>query len=84
MKFFEHMMRNAAPILFWISVVLFVGGLLSTFVLMGGSGSYGSDPDIRTGLIINAVYQACSAALFPFIGAAIIWSIQRRGKDGAP
>jgi hypothetical protein len=82
MKFFEFMMRNAAPVLFWTSVFLFVGGLVSTLLLLGGVEPSSGGSIVDPGIAVSAIYQAISFASLPFIGAAIVWSLQPGRKDG--
>ena len=83
MSFFEYMMRNAAPVLFWTSVLVFIGGL-ATFLLLerGLSSPYDDGPLIDASALVGALYQALSAAAWPFTGAGLVWTLQRRRAEG--
>ena len=81
MTFFERTMRNAAAILFWAAILLFVGGIATHLLVDGGlepQGSSGSIIDPRS--FVYAIYLGLGAAVWPFLGAALIWTLQRDGK----
>ena len=79
MSFFERMMRNAAPILFWSAVLIFIGGLATSLLV---------DRQIVSGSIINpdsflrGIVTGLNAAVWPFTGAGLIWTLQKRGGGG--
>lgn len=82
MSFYERMMRDASLVLFWMAVLLFVGGFamsvlqdLPEFSPYGGNGL-----SVRS--VVTAIYSALSAAVWPFMGAGIIWTLQRRRGEG--
>ena len=81
MSFFERVMRNAAPILFWTSALLLISGLATTLLLEQGLNPYGSGSMIEPRSLISAIYQGLAGAALPFIGAAIVWNIQDGRKD---
>ena len=83
MSFFETMMRLAAPVLFWIAILLFVFGFATPLAVevpqfgdLGGSA-------ISIATVISALYQGLSSAVWPFMGAAIVWNLQRRVGGGS-
>ncbi|HYD23283.1 MAG TPA: hypothetical protein VEB68_00690 [Croceibacterium sp.] len=79
MSFFEYMMRRAAPVLFWTAVLLFIGGVATTLLLeLNAVTSYGGDSGISARSFMFAVYQALSGAVWPFLGAGLIWTLQQR------
>ena len=82
MSFFEYMMRNAAPVLFWTSIILFLGAGAATLLLERGITPYGSDSIVSASSFVAAVVQGLSAAAWPFMGAGIIWTLQRK-REGA-
>jgi len=81
MSFFERTMRNAAPILFWTSALLLIGGLATTLLLEQGFNPYGSGSVIEPRSLLSAIYQGLASAALPFIGAAIVWNLQDGRKD---
>lgn len=83
MKFFDYMMRHAAPVLFWTSVLIFLGGLATSLLVERGITPYGSDSIISAEALVRAIYVALSNAALPFMGAAIIWTIQRKRDGGS-
>ena len=64
---YSNLMRNAAKILFWIAVVLFVGTLVVGVVVTNRVG--------EPAAFLAGIAGAFSAAVTPFIGAAILWRI---------
>ena len=81
MKIFEYMMRNAAQVLFWTSILLFFGGLAMFLLLDRAVSSYDSDPIIDPRSLVTAIVQGLSAAVWPFMGAGLIWTLQCK-RDG--
>ena len=78
MSVFEYMMRRAAPVLFWTSVLIFIGGV-ATYLLadrqMVGESILSADS------FVKGIYTGLSGAAFPFLGAALIWTLQNRRGD---
>jgi hypothetical protein len=82
MSFFEYMMRNAAPALFWAAVLLFIGSVATTLLIERGITPYGSESIVNASSFVVAVVQGLSAAVWPFTGAGIIWTLQRKRGEG--
>jgi len=82
MSFFEYMMRNAAPVLFWTAVLLFIGSGAMTLLLDRGVNPYGSDSVVNASSFVTAIVQGLGAAVWPFMGAGIIWTLQRKRGEG--
>ena len=83
MSFHERCMRNASAILFWIAVVIFVVGLASTLLAGGGAVDLNNDRPVELLFVLSAVFQALSAAVWPFTGAALIWWLRNRPAGAA-
>lgn len=81
MKFFDFMMRHAAPVLFWTSILVFLGGIATALLLEQGFNSYQSDSVIDARAFVSAIYQALATASLPFLGAALVWTLQSRAED---
>ena len=78
MSFFEYMMRRAAPVLFWASVLLFVGAVAVSLLLQRDSSPYSGDSAIDPRVFVSAIVQGLSAAVWPFTGAGLIWTLGKR------
>jgi hypothetical protein len=83
-KVFEGAMRNAAPILFWSALILFVLTVfaMSAISLFPNDNNYAS-PASHALNIFNALVQGLNNAVWPFTGAALVWVLQRRAEEGA-
>ena len=81
MSFFEYMMRHAAPVLFWTAVLLLIGAAATSLLLDQSASPYSGDGGITARSVVIAVHQALASAVLPFLGAAIIWTLQRRPED---
>jgi hypothetical protein len=82
-KVFDFSMRNAAPILFWSSLILFV----LTFLAMSATSLFPNENDqtdraTLASLIFTALVQGLNNAVWPFTGAALVWVLQRRAMGG--
>ena len=83
-SFFAGSMRNAAPILFWSALILFVLTVASYSALsIVPSPTDQSDPTVRAHIIFNGLVQGLNNAVWPFTGAAIVWVLQKRAEGGA-
>lgn len=76
---FDRSMQNAAPILFWSAILLF----LFTFVTYSGTSLIPSeidqtDSETRVYLIFGGLVQGLNNAVWPFTGAAIVWALSQR------
>ncbi len=75
MNFFEYMMHRAAPVLFWTSVLIFIGGVATSLLAdrqMVGESILNADSFVR------GIFTGLSGATLPFLGAALIWTLQNR------
>jgi hypothetical protein len=81
---FRSSMRNAVPILFWSSLILFV----LTFLAMSVTSLFTND-NVQTSretlayFILNALAQSLNNAVWPFTGAALVWTLQRSAEGDA-
>jgi hypothetical protein len=83
-KVFEGSMRNAAPILFWSALILFVLTFLAVSAIsLFPNENNQTDPAIHLSNIFNALVQGLNNAVWPFTGAALVWVLQRRAEGGA-
>jgi hypothetical protein len=83
MSLFEYMMRRAAPVLFWTAVLLFIGATATYLLLERGVSPYDSDPIVNPRSLVTAIVQGLSSAVWPFMGAGIIWTLQRKHEGAA-
>ena len=83
MSFFERMMRNAAPVLFWTAVLLFIGGFAMSVLQVLPEFSPYSGSGLSAQSFVMAIFSALSSAVWPFMGAGIIWTLQRKRDGGA-
>lgn len=77
-------MRNAAPALFCVAILLFI----LSFAAYGAAYLIPADHDstgsaTRVYFIIDGVLLALNNAVVPFVGAAIVWTLQNRAIGGA-
>jgi hypothetical protein len=82
MSFFEYTMRRAAPILFWTAILLFIGTIAVMLLLERGLNPYGSESIVNASALVSAIVQGLGAAVWPFMGAGIIWTLQRKREEG--
>ena len=75
MSFFEYMMRRSAPVLFWTAVLLFIGGVANSLL---ADRQMVSESILDADSFVRGIYTGLSAASFPFLGAALIWTLQNR------
>jgi len=81
-SFFEYMMRRAAPVLFWTSVLLLVGTVAASLLLQREASPYSGDSALDARALLNAIVQGLSAAVWPFMGAGLIWTLgKHNGGD---
>ena len=81
---FSYSMRNAAPILFWSALIVFVltiGAVVATYFFPAEIDQ--TDRATRMLLILNGFVQGVNNAVWPFIGAAIVSVLQKRNEGGA-
>ena len=81
MSFYTICMRNSSLILFWMAVVLFLLGLVSPFFAYEQLQAMGNDQPIEVNVVVTAVVQALSIAVWPFFGAGLIWSLQSKRAE---
>ena len=79
MSFFEYMMHRAAPVLFWMAILLFFGGLASSLLL---ERDVVHESILDADSFIRGIVTGLSAASWPFAGAGIIWTLQRLRGEG--
>jgi hypothetical protein len=81
---FRASMRNAAPILFWSALILFVLTFLAASAIsLFPNENNQTDPAIHASNIFNALVQGLNNAVWPFTGAALVSTLQRRAEGGA-
>ncbi|WP_284125599.1 hypothetical protein [Parerythrobacter aestuarii] len=76
-------MSNAVPILLWsaIALVLITAALYSAQYLIRVENDSTSD-GTRYYLFFDGLRMALSEAVWPFVGAAMVWTLQRRKPEG--
>lgn len=88
--FYERCMARASVILFGIAVVcVLVGFLLALLPFFEAAGEmasnlYAEPRGLSFTNLLNAIYLALSAAVWPFFGAAILWRIDRSRNQARP
>jgi hypothetical protein len=75
MSFFEYMMRRAAPVLFWTSVLMFIGGVAISFL---GDRQIVGESILNADSFVRGIFTGLSGAALPFLGAALIWTLQTK------
>jgi ABC-type maltose transport system permease subunit len=81
---FDFSMRNAVPILFWSSLILFVLTFLSMSVTsLFTNGNDQTDRETLAYVIFTALAQGLNNAVWPFTGAALVSVLQQRAEGGA-
>ena len=82
--FFSFAMRNAAQILFWSSLALWVLTIASYSAPAMLPGEFdGTSPGTRAHLIFDGIVQGLNNAAWPFTGAALVWVLKDRAEGGA-
>jgi hypothetical protein len=82
-EFFHASMRNAAPILFCCSLVLFVITIASNLEFIFRDENDFTDQRTRVSFLIGILTLALNNAVLPFAGAAIVWAVNMRAEGGA-
>jgi hypothetical protein len=70
-------------VLFWTAVLLFIGTGAMALLLERGVNPYGSGGIMNASSFVAAIVQGLGAAVWPFTGAAIIWTLQRKRAGAA-
>lgn len=84
MTIVDKAMANSVPILFWTSVIMFFGGAAMVLLpSMTDPSIYSSQPGIGPGTFVTSIVSGLNSATWPFLGAAIVWSILRNKAGGA-
>ena len=79
MSLHELAMRRASEILFWVAVLLFLGGFATPLLLgMSEINTYSPAPGVTPGTLVTAIFQGLNAAVWPFTGAGLIWVLKAR------
>ena len=82
MSSYERMMRNASQILFWVAVLLFIGGVAMPLLMAGNPvTAYGGSSGITLRDLVVAIDQGLNSAVWPFFGAGLIWTLQAQRKS---
>lgn len=76
-------MRNAAPVLFCCSIVLFATTIASYFEFIFRGEFDSTDDRTRVSFLFDILTLALNNAVLPFAGAAIVWAVNRRAEGGA-
>ena len=81
--FYVGAMRNAAPILFWLSLVLFAVTLASYASVFFPGENDSTDAMTRAYMVFGGTAHAVNNAVLPFAGAAIVWAVNQSATGGA-
>ena len=81
--FYVSAMRNAAPVLFWLSLVLFAVTLASYASAFFPGDNDSTSASTRAYMIFSSISHAVSNAVMPFAGAAIVWAVNESATGGA-
>ena len=83
MKLFDRVMDNSAFILFCASLLLFVGGFAFGLWQQRPEMSFEEEPVLRFNEFLLALMQAANNAVWPFVGAGLIWTLKKRDAESA-
>lgn len=90
MKFYRWAMRNSAMILFLASLLIFVVSFASRFFLfgseLGAALNQSGMMDVKMNVLANffgALGQAASASVWSFLGACLLYRLDRHWPEGA-
>ena len=79
----EVCMRNAAAILFWGALALFVLTIASYSTILFRSETDQTDTPTKVNTVLNVFVIGLNNAVWPFVGAALVWTLQNRSKVAA-
>jgi hypothetical protein len=80
---FGWCMRNAASILFLMALALFLLTIASYATLLLRPEGYQTDTPTTANLLLNVLAESLDNAVWPFIGSALIWTLQNRLMEAA-
>ena len=84
MSFYSKCMRNASLILFWLAIFAGVGTTMSVIssvwdmVSSGVGDVYQPHGPRAFYTILSALVAGISSAIWPFIGASVLWLLEKR------
>ena len=83
MSFFRWVMRYGAPILFCVSLLIFIVSFINYFVLEGEALHRGlfeaTYSNSKVVLFFGSLAQAASASVWSFFGACLLYRLEVRG-----
>ncbi len=79
----EGAMRNVTAILFWGALTLFAVTIASYSTILFRPESDQTDTPTRVHTILDVLVIALNNAAWPFVGAALVWTLQNRSKEAA-
>jgi hypothetical protein len=87
-SFYRWAMRNASMVLFIVSVLIFVVSFANYFFLSGAAMNRALSEEGLTSskfvLFWGAIAQAFGSSVWPFLGAGLLYRLDRRWSGEAP